>query len=71
MITVREYIHEPNTNNKVDNRTAFQDEEAATLFYNKLVSFYDSSEQWSLKSDSEGVRTYTSNVDANICELSK
>jgi len=70
MPTVREYIYEPNTNNRADSTTEFEDSEAAAVFFEPIVARYDSSPQWTFKSEIDAVRTYTSNVDNNICELS-
>lgn len=70
MTTVIEKTCLPGTNNLTNSSTEFEDLEAATLFYAPIVERYDNSPQWTFKSEIEGVRTYTSNVDKSIAELS-
>lgn len=71
MTTVREFIQEPGTNNKADSTTPFDDEEAANLFYNKIVERYDNSNQWTFKAEEDSIRVYSNNLNNKItCELS-
>jgi hypothetical protein len=70
MTTVIEKVYLPETNNLANSSTDFEDLEDSILFYNPKVLYYDNSPQWTFKSEIEGVRTYTSNVDKSIVELS-